>query len=333
MNKRSAQSALFNLRVLIGLLITPTGVILALLSFWTFAVPAASITQAQQSHTTTNLIDPLIPAGFDCSKIHELGIDKQENLRAGAIMIACGLSEGGIPFHGSGVSKFVQKLMAPASYGGLDVDLITGPETFPNVTQSTTFSWANPDTNDIVVAYNDTRGIHATPPSGSGASVSTDGGTTFTRLTYNGQSPFPNTGGGPVVLYSRHSGTWYTVWYDGTCGGQSFGGYKSTTPWDPSPTSWTHYCVVTGSNADRESGWVDNNSSSPHYGNIYVSWNDFNQPNANIFCTFSTDDGATWPDNGEHPEHLHPQRADHWRLGHRGRIHRWDGRRRGRLPS
>jgi hypothetical protein len=27
---------------------------------------------------------------------------------------------------------------------------------------------------------------------------------------------------------------------------------------------------------------------------MYVSWNDFNQPSANIFCTFSTDNGATW---------------------------------------
>jgi hypothetical protein len=297
MNQPTAQSALFNLRVLIGLLITLTGVILGLLGFGTFAVLAASITQTQQSYTPTNSIDPLVPAGFDCSKIHELGIDKQVNLRAGTIMIFCGLSEGGIPFHGSGVSKFVQKLMAPVSYGGLDVDLITGPETFPDVTQSTTFSWANPDTNDIVVAYNDTRGIHATPPSGSGASVSTDGGTTFIRLTYNGQSPFSNTGGSPVVLYSRHSSTWYTVWYDGTCGGQGFGGYKSTTPWDPSPTSWTHYCVVSGFNADRESGWVDNNSSSPHYGNIYVSWNDFDVAcgaGGCLFVTVSTDDGNTW---------------------------------------
>ena len=40
-------------------------------------------------------MDPLLPPGFDCSKIHELGIDKQENLRAGAIMIACGEAQGG----------------------------------------------------------------------------------------------------------------------------------------------------------------------------------------------------------------------------------------------
>src|SRR5207248_3776401 len=115
--KRTAQSAFFNLRVVIGLLITLTGVFLGLQGYGPF-VPAASITPAQQSHAYTNLIDPLVPAGFDCSKIHELGVDKQESLRAGAIMIFCGVSEGGIPFHGIGVSKFVQKLMAPVSYGG-----------------------------------------------------------------------------------------------------------------------------------------------------------------------------------------------------------------------
>jgi hypothetical protein len=295
MKKKSApQSGAINPRILLGLFIALAGVFLALAGLGAFSALAQV---RQQQRIITDSKDPLVPNGFDCSKIHELGIDKQVNLRAGAIMIACGLSEGGMPIHGSGVSKFVQKLMAPVSYGGTDVDLITGPETFPNVTQSTTFSWANPDTNDIVVAYNDTRGIHATPPNTSGASVSTDGGTTFTRLTYNGQSPFPNTGGDPVVVYSRHSGTWYTVWGDGTCGGGGFGGYKSTTPWDPSPASWTHYCAVNASMGDREAGWVDNNSASPHYGNIYVSWNDFSVVCGAGGClsvTVSTDDGNTW---------------------------------------
>ena len=291
--KRTTKSAFFNLRVLVALFAALSGVILALLGFTTFAGPAVSMTRARQNYIATSTIDPLVPAGFDCSKIHQLGIDKQTSLRAGAIMIFCGLSEGGTPFHGSDVSKLVQKLLAPVSYGDLDVDLITGPETFPNVTQSTTFTTANPDNpNQIVVAYTDLRGITAKPPSGSGASVSTDGGATFTRLTYNGQSPFPNTGGDPVVLYSRHSSTWYTVWGDLVCGG--LGGYKSTTPWDPSPDSWTPYCVVNAPLAERESGWVDNNSSSPHYGNMYISWNDFNVAGGAIFVGVSTDDGNNW---------------------------------------
>src|SRR5438309_7706664 len=165
--KRTAQSAFFNLRVVIGLLITLTGVFLGLQGYGPF-VPAASITPAQQSHTYTNLIDPLVPAGFDCSKIHELGVDKQESLRAGAIMIFCGEAQGGElgkPPSSSAFSKLVQKLIAPMVYGGTDVDLITGDKSFPNITQSETFTTANPDNPDqIVVGYTDTRGATATPP-------------------------------------------------------------------------------------------------------------------------------------------------------------------------
>src|SRR6202035_3947757 len=133
-------------------------------------------------------------------------------------------------------------------------DLITGTETYPNIDQSTTFSAGNPDNpNQIVVAYNDSRGRNANPINISGASVSTDGGTTFTRLTKaNGQSPFDNTVGDPVLLYNKPTATWFTVWLDLACGGQGLGGYKSTTPEDPN--SWTHFCVFNEGSADRESG-------------------------------------------------------------------------------
>lgn len=282
--KSAAQSAFFNLRVLIGVFMVLASVFLAVAGIGTFS----ALAQAQKHKIMTNSTDPLVPNGFDCSKIHELGIDKQENLRAGAIMIFCGLSEGGIPFHGSGFSKFVQKLMAPVSYGGLDVDLITGAETFPNITQSTTFSTANPDnSNQIVVAYNDSRCSNT-----SGASVSTDGGTTFTRLTNaSGCSPF-DAGGGPVILFNRPTATWYTVGAGGFCGGQGLGGYKSTTPWDPN--SWTAYCIHSGS-YDKASGWTDMNPSSPSYGRMYVSGNDFAR-GANIFVRYSTDNGNSWTD-------------------------------------
>ena len=146
---------------------------------------------------TKSSIDPLVPAAFDCSKIKQLGIDRQENLRAGAIMIHCGMFEGrkSPSSHGKAFSKLVQNLMAPLVYGGTDVDLITGTESFPNVTQSETFTTANPDNPDqVVVAYNDSRGRNFNPINISGASVSTDGGTTFTRLTkatVKAPSPIP----------------------------------------------------------------------------------------------------------------------------------------------
>src|SRR5437870_11445591 len=95
MKKKSAsRSAFFNVRVLIGLFIVLAGVFLALLGFGTFSSITANSAQAQQKKTKILNIQGL-PPGFDCSKIHELRIDRMENLKAGAIMIACGMAQGG----------------------------------------------------------------------------------------------------------------------------------------------------------------------------------------------------------------------------------------------
>ena len=111
-------------------------------------------------------------------------------------MIACGLARGGSTLTTATstlgpIGRIFQKLLAPLAYGAADADLITGTETSPNITQSETYTTANPDNpNQIVVAYNDSRGRFASPINMSGASVSTDGGLTFGRVTTNnGQSP------------------------------------------------------------------------------------------------------------------------------------------------
>ncbi|HVI76804.1 MAG TPA: sialidase family protein, partial [Candidatus Acidoferrum sp.] len=295
MKKKSAsKSAFFNLRVLIGLCIALVAVSLTLLGLDAFAASSAPVKITNHIITASN--DPLVPVGFDCTKIRQLGIDKQENFRAGAIMMACGAAEGG---SGSPVGFFqriaqaVKRLLVPL-YGAGDVNLITGTETSPNITQSETFTWANPDNPmQVVVAYNDSRGRNANPINISGASVSTDGGATFTRVTTaNGQSPFAGTEGDPVVLYNRANATWFTVWLDTACGGQGLGGYKSTNPSDP--TSWTHFCVHNNSSDDRNSGWADNNPSSPFANRMYISWNDFNVGGGALRVTYSSDNGLTW---------------------------------------
>ena len=256
MKKKSAsKSAFFNLRVLIGLCIALAGVFLALLGLDAFAANTAPVKIKNHIITTSN--DPLVPVGFDCTKIRQLGIDKQENFRAGAIMIACGAAEGG---SGSSVGFFqritqaVKKLLMPL-YGAGDVNLVTGTETSPNVVQSETFTWANPDNPiQVVVAYNDSRGRNANPINISGASVSTDGGATFTRVpTPTVKAP------SPILLATL---LFFTIaptppgspsgWMR-ACGGQGLGGYKSTNPSDP--TSWTHFCVHNGGTDDRES-WL-----------------------------------------------------------------------------
>src|SRR5712671_5311168 len=294
MKKKSAsRSAFFNLRVLIGLFVVLTGVFLALASLGTFSAIAASSLRAQkkplQKHKIINIQG--LPPGFDCATIHEKGIDKMEGFRAGLIMIACGEATGGLASPYPAFSQLLNKLMAPLAYGAADVDLVTGTETPPHIIQSETFSTANPDNpNQICVAFNDSRG--AAVNQFSGVSCSTDGGLTFTRITNaSGQGPFANTFGDPVILYNKPTQTWFTVWLDGNAG-CTLGGYKSTNPSDPN--SWTHFCVHSNGGDDRESGWADNNPSSPHFGNMYVSWNDFNVGGGALEVTFSTDNGATW---------------------------------------
>src|SRR5882724_10006955 len=289
------EGGFFNLRVLIGLCIALAGISLALLGLDAFAANSAPV--KIRNHIITASNDPLVPVGFDCSKIEELGIHKQENFRAGAIMIACAADGASGPSSVGGffqrVTQGVKRILLPL-YGAGDVNLINHPETSPNITQSETFTTVNPDNpQQIVVAYNDSRGRNASPINISGASVSTDGGTTFDRLTLaSGQSPFAGTEGDPVILYNKPSQTWFTVWLDTACGGQGLGGYKSTTPWDP--TSWTHFCVFNEASADRESGFADNNPSSPFFGRMYISWNDFNVGGGALFVRISTDNGLTW---------------------------------------
>src|SRR4029077_18444362 len=138
--KSTSQSAFFNLRVLTGLCMVLVGAFIALAGFGVFSATAAGVLGVLQKHQIiTRSTDPLVPVGFDCSTIHQKGIDKQENFRAGALMMACGLSPQNATtatstFGAAGrVLQTVLKPLAPSptAYGAADVDLITGPETSP----------------------------------------------------------------------------------------------------------------------------------------------------------------------------------------------------------
>src|SRR5712671_1875297 len=111
------KSAFVNLRVIIGLFIALAGVFLALLG--------CGVAQAQQKYYTQTTDDPLVPDGFDCSTIDELGLDKQENFRAGAILIACVEAEGGSAYPLGDFFQAIEKLVEP-DLGTTDRDLITG---------------------------------------------------------------------------------------------------------------------------------------------------------------------------------------------------------------
>ncbi|HZS16399.1 MAG TPA: sialidase family protein [Candidatus Udaeobacter sp.] len=287
--KPNSQSAFFNLHVLAGLFIVLAGVFLALIGFGTFSGLTASSAQAQQSHKVVDVAG--LPPGFDCASIAANGIDKQENHRAGLIMIACGESQGGSPLsYGAFSQRLYAALTAPFAYGGADVNLVTGAENISHPTQSETYALVNPDNpNQIVVTYNDSRTASANY---SGASFSSDGGTTFSRLN---PSPFASghgtNFGDPVTLYNKPTSTFFGIFLATGCGGQGIGAWKST---NGGATWTTGPCIHNGSSDDRESGWSDNNPSSPFFGRMYVSWNNFAVGGGALQASFSTDNGNTW---------------------------------------
>src|SRR6266498_3138287 len=256
--KATSQSAFFNLRVLIGLCIVLVGVVLALAQFGVFSAAAQGILQAMtKGKIITQSQDPLVPVGFDCSTIHEKGIDKQENFRAGAIMTACGETPGVSTSATSTlgpVGHFIKKLLMPLAFGAADVNLITGTETSPNITQSETFSTANPDNpNQIVVAYNDSRGRNFSPINISGASASTDGGATWT-----------NTYTGPAFQGAHRTNSGYFACM-----------YNS-------PAYWRHM------------GWGEPTAFNHVVGLVYAASNPGNNDPGDVFYIRSTDSGVTF---------------------------------------
>lgn len=165
--------------------------------------------------------------------------------------------------------------------GGTDANVVLPDGTFPKVTQSESMVWGNGST--IVTAFNDSR---AAGSCNGQVSTSTDGGATWT--THNTMcTGHGGVLGDPIVVYNAHLSTWFVGFIALGCGGQGLGLWTS-----PDGQTWsTGACSHTGSGDDRESMWVDNDPSSPHYGRMYISWNNLSAGRLQV--NFS-DDGTVW---------------------------------------
>ncbi len=228
---------------------------------------------------------PLTVLGVECSRIEELGIDKQLNMRAALIRIGCGVEKAVSPADVSAGPSEVDALQLLAnSYGGMNVNTITGTETYPKVTQSESMVWANGMI--VVVNYNDSKD---SPSNYSGISYSINGGESFSRLAPNPLATGHGTNfGDPILVFNQRLGKWFAGDIVTGCGGQGIGVWTSVDG-----IAWTAgACAHSAFNDDRESMWVDNNPDSPFYGRMYIAWNDFSS-SARIFTTHS-DDGTTW---------------------------------------
>jgi hypothetical protein len=224
---------------------------------------------------------PHIVEGVDCSQLAAKGIDKQANLHAAAVRAACGTEAPGQ------TGPVASGHESPEPLGPYtNVDVITGAETFPHVTQSESMVGSS-DGIRVVVNYNDSN---TAPTNYSGVSVSNDGGATFTRLL---PAPFA-TGhgtnfGDPLLVYNQSSSMWFAGDLATGCGGQGIGLWTSLdgTSWAPGA------CAHSGGSDDRASMWADNNPASPFFGRMYISWNNFAVGAGALFVTHS-DDGISW---------------------------------------
>jgi len=227
----------------------------------------------------------IIRTAPDCATLAARQIDKQANPGAARLVAKCsGKAATYIP---SGMRSAPSKIIAvnkitttetnigTKTFGGSDINLITGDESFPAVTQAGSMTWGNED--QLVSVYNDTRDNDLSDEisSFSGISVSADGGINFDRLNPNPfETVFKGDIGSPAVAYDKSTGKWLALALTSSCGVQGIGLMSTTTPADPA--TWIKEdCAHSGPADDRPIIWVDNNAASTSYGRRYISFNDF----------------------------------------------------------
>src|SRR5258708_35497235 len=117
--------------------------------------------------------------GIDCSEIRALGIDKQENLRAGIVMIECGLAPAGSTL-GAGEQPASGESLMPFVLTNVQVSNRSCSSS-SSCTKSERMVWASTANGGqtIVDNYNDHKPTYS---SYSGTSYSTNGGGSFTEI-------------------------------------------------------------------------------------------------------------------------------------------------------
>ncbi|MBZ5704282.1 MAG: hypothetical protein LAN63_02935 [Acidobacteriia bacterium] len=238
-----------------------------------FVLPALLLAACTLQPTSAQA--QMTSVGIDCSQIQALGILKQDNMRAGRVLIDCGLVQGG-------------RAAAPGDAPPAPPNIRVSNRTCTNAqncTKSESMVWASSVDPTIVVNYNDHNANQY-----SGTSYSTDGGAHFTEIL---PPPFAaghgTNFGDPIVVFNAKLGTWFAGDLATGCGGQGIGLWTSNDG-----ITWTvGACAHNGGSDDRESMWVDNEPTSGTYGRMYVSWNDFTVGVGATSVTHS-DNGTSW---------------------------------------
>jgi len=223
------------------------------------------------------------PDAAQCEQLARHHIDQQAGPRAALLAAICSGRAPELPPElprPEGIRRSIE------AFGGSDINLVTGTETLPMVTQAGSSVGGHGD--EIVAVYNDTLDA---PLSYSGISVSVDGGANFTRLSPDPfTTVFAGDAGSPAVAWDELGATWTAAVLSTACGGQGIGLMSSSTPADPA--SWVaEPCAHTGTADDRPILWIDNNPASAFYGRRYLAFNDFAAGGALKLLYF---DAGTW---------------------------------------
>ena len=90
--------------------------------------------------------------------------------------------------------------------------------------------------------------------------------------------------GSPSLVYDVRDSKWVATFVASGCGAGGIASWSSTD----NGLTWGTSCAHSGSSDDRPSMAVDRNSSSPFYGRIYMTWNDFAVGGGALRSTYST---------------------------------------------
>ena len=194
------------------------------------------------------------------------------------LLVACGRTE-----ELGQVKQSPARESDPATDDGPDVAISDpGGDTASSTTQSETSMALNEDTGTVCAGYNDSNHYFADNQGFTGFSRSTDSGATFTDQGALGVG----SGGDPAIVWRRADGHFYF----GALHTDGLGLWKSTD--DCLTFQWLGM-MHTGFSDDKELLAVDNNPSSPHFGNLYMVFTNFSA-DGRIWALRSTDAGVTW---------------------------------------
>jgi len=151
-----------------------------------------------------------------------------------------------------------------------------------STTQSETSLAVSETTGTICSGFNDSYHGVVQGSGYTGFARSTDGGATFSDGLGLGSGNF----GDPAMIWRKADENFYLA----TLGSTGIRIYQSVNDCE---TFQLLGNIHNGSSDDKELMAVDNDPTSPHYGNLYVVWTDFGT-GGDIRATRSTDGGLTW---------------------------------------